>query len=228
MITRLEWDSNFFGYPIGKISISKNEAIDLKEFQTVYNDYKLIYVFSDYLIQNNSQIKLVDTKVKFLKNCEKDSKLKEIVEYDSSIHNYSQLEQLAYLSGKYSRYKLDQNFENGEFKKLYKEWLTSSIGKTIADKIFIFADQNNIGGFITLNNLQKQETSIGLIAVAPNYQGQHIGSKLIRYCENESLLHGSSKISVFTQSENEAAMKLYKKNGFEINSIQYIYHIWNK
>jgi len=228
MVTLLDWDTNFFGYDIGKYTITRNSSFDIKDLKDSFSHFKLIYIFSDYELQPKKGLNLVDVKVLFSKVCEFNKYEDEIIEFNSNIHNYDQLLNLTYLSGSYSRFRLDTNFENDEFRKLYKEWLDKSIDNIIADKVFIKKNQNKLNGFITLNINNLNTANIGLIAVDPNYQGKNIGSNLINACENYSLKNGCKNIEVSTQKNNKGAMKLYIKNGFQIKNIKYIYHLWNK
>lgn len=228
MVTLLDWDTNFFGYDIGKCTITRTNNFDIKELKNSLSHFKLIYVFSDYELPPQKGLNLVDIKVLFSKVCEFHECDDKIIRFNSKKHNYEQLLKLTYLSGSYSRFRLDKNFENDEFKRLYKEWLDKSIDNIIADKVFIKKSQDEISGFITLNINHLNIAKIGLIAVDTNYQGKNIGSNLIKACDNYSLKNGCENIEVSTQKNNEAAMKLYKKIGFQIKNMIYIYHLWNK
>ena len=59
-IEKVEWDSDFFGYKVGKINVKDelNYNIDLINF----DDYKLVYLFSKFKLQNFDSI-LLDEKV---------------------------------------------------------------------------------------------------------------------------------------------------------------------
>ena len=151
----------------------------------------------------------------------------ETEEFDLKIHSYEELLDLAFLSGNLSRFKVDSNFSNNEFEKLYKEWVNNSINKKIAFKTFVKTVQKKVVGFITLGEKDADTAKIGLIAVNEMFQGKRIASKLIKSCEIISKQNKYAGLEVSTQFSNNQAMAFYKKNDFEINKITYIYHLWN-
>ena len=53
-----------------------------------------------------------------------------------------------------------------------------------------------------------------------------IATDLINAAELYFKKKGYSKMQVVTQSINKPACKLYEKNNFKIDKIEYIYHIW--
>ena len=59
------------------------------------------------------------------------------------------LYELAFESGKYSRFKLDKNFSEIDFRKLYKKWVDNSLNLEIADEVLVYKISDIIQGFIT-------------------------------------------------------------------------------
>ena len=226
MIENLEWDSDFFGISIGKLIIGenfKNQIIDLSS-----NSYDLIYIFSESILTGlDKEIKLIDVKVNFVKTLLSVNSNEDCKEFNSELHSYKELLSLAYLSGIYSRFKLDNKFKNDDFNRLYKIWLDRSIEKIIADHILIEVIDEEIAGFVTLKFHKKNFGQIGLIAVNPKFQGRKIASKLIQACENLCLKNNIGKLIVETQLDNKPAMSLYKHSKFSIQNQQFIYHFWN-
>lgn len=72
---------------------------------------------------------------------------------------------------------------------------------------FVFVDKHQIKGFISIvdNNY------IGALFVAPNYQNQKIGSKLLEYVRRH---RGRFCLNVFAQ--NKRALYFYQKRDFKI------------
>lgn len=227
MISKAEWDSKFFDYPVGILIVKEKNDFDLKKILAESNEFKLVYIISKMDLEDFPLLKLMDKKViytKQLSNCKNEG---EMLEYSPEIHSYDQLLNLAYLSGTYSRFKIDENFMNNEFRLLYKEWLDKSIEKKLAFKVLINHLEAEIAGFVTLNKKDTQTSEIGLIAVGEKFQGRNIGSKLIQECEFLSIERNLPNIEVATQYENLAARRLYEKNNFSIKNITNIYHFWN-
>lgn len=74
---------------------------------------------------------------------------------------------------------------------------------------FIYKEDNIIKGFISIIN----DSFIGALFILDDYQGQGIGRKLQSYVKS---LYSSLELEVY--SDNESAVKFYKKCGFIIQS----------
>ncbi len=228
-IKKLQWDSSFFGYEVGKIDISSSTEFDWKKFKDLSKEFKLIYVFSkdEILVE---KLKLVDVKITFYKKLGNinfgDTEDENIVLFDISKHNYEKLKELSILSGKYSRFNLDENFSNEEFRKLYLQWIDKTLNDTINSDILIYLEKGEILGFITLENKNKILPNIGLVAVSNNARGKGVGTRLIESCQRRAFKENLNQIQVVTQKQNIAAVRLYEKCGFEMDSLFYISHFW--
>lgn len=224
MVVFLKWDSEFFGFNIGKlISNKKEESYDFPI------DYKLVYQFSDLEILELDRM-LVDRKcvlttelneVDFEENIDL-----EILDYDSLKHNYSALYSLVLQSGEYSRFKRDTNFSSESYERLYKEWLNRSLSKELASDVLVATIDNQVVGFITMFEKTSELADLTLLAVDLQYRGRNIASNLIKKLKQVAKLKGYKMMQVVTQLDNKPAMNLYQKNLFEISNITYIYHIW--
>ena len=173
-IEKVEWDSDFFGYKVGKINVKDelNYNIDLINF----DDYKLVYLFSKFKLQNFDSI-LLDEKVILNlnlidQNIENDNN---IVSEFKDFSKFPQLLDLAFQSGVYSRFKKDINFVNNEFERLYIKWITNSVVDKKSLVVFIYELDDKILGFVTVDKKSDTHASIGLIAVELNSRGQGIG-----------------------------------------------------
>jgi len=230
-IEYLPWDSDFFGFKIGRIIVEKTDNIvNILEIAKLTN-YQLIYLFGDASFFVEDEILgrfnglLADRKIVYLKEIKiKNEPSSFVSEYrDNKLS--SEIEQLAYESGKYSRFKLDNHFRKDSFYQMYKVWIENSIKKQIADNVFITIVDNSIKGVVTLK-IDDKKGQIGLLAVSPNMQGKSHGKSLINICENELLSKGISKLEVTTQINNKQACTFYEKCGFKIKEITNIYHFW--
>lgn len=228
MINKLTWDSDFFGYNIGKFTV-ENTQFDEINFKEESKNFQLVYLFSNQEINVSDDLKLVDIKTTFEKKINTNIvDNKSITSFDSEIHYYEELKELVYLSGTFSRFKIDENFRNNEFEKLYKIWLDNSLDFSFAFQVLVKIIDEKIAGFVTLKEYNNETSEIGLIAVSNDFQGKGIASELIKKVEYESFIKGYKFLRVPTQYENKPAVKLYLKNGFEIIEKTYIYHYWNK
>jgi dTDP-4-amino-4,6-dideoxy-D-galactose acyltransferase len=227
-IDKLEWDTNFFGYNIGKLLVS--EDLDIEKFKTEASPYKLVYVFSKKML-HDANIDLVDKKVVFMRQVfPKNSKEKfnnRIEFFDENKYDRNQLVDLALQSGVYSRFKLDKNFKNQEYTKLYSEWVNKCMDRKSEFDILVALNDNNIIGFTTLSKVNEELADIGLVAVDQNFRGQGVGTELL----SETIMRASQKsfgnIQVVTQMDNLPAVNLYEKLNFGIQEISFIFHYWN-
>jgi len=230
-IKLMTWDTDFFQQKIGRIDCYDETELSSLLIQARKENYKLIYVFGNESLFPSQEVlsefdgSLVDQKVIY-----ENKKLitKEInfpvEEYAFSEIN-EELEQLAYVSGRYSRFHLDRHFHRFDFYQMYKTWIAKSVSKEIADKVFVVYDKNQICGMITLK-ISANKGIIGLIAVSDLHRGKGFGQILNDACCNELLQQNINILEVATQKENVNACMFYEKNGFTVQSVTNIYHFW--
>ena len=223
-IKPLDWDSNFFNKKIGLLDLSKD-----CDFSEIQNDFDLIYVLSDKEIAieiTNYKPSYSENKIVFSKKIVKKNE-------STDINIISELEdsprkeiyELAFESGKFSRFKLDTNFHQTEFEKLYKKWVDNSFNKEFADAVLVYKEQNKVLGFVTYK-VWDTDATIGLIAVCSKHQGRGIGKKLIQYVEMELADKRVDELRIPTQLQNEMACKFYKGLGYEIMENKILKHYW--
>lgn len=233
IIEPLNWDSNFFGYPVAKVILDKkaNDNIFNIFHQLTSEKYRLTYLFvSPDDLKLNRQIKekgaiLVDQKTIFTKSCENHHYYSnEIVKLDSTEIN-EQLIKLALQAGSFSRFRLDKNFTQKEYERLYTEWLINSLNKEPAIKTFAAIKDSEIIGITTLED-KKSYSAIGLVAIDEEHRRKGIGYDLIHTADTISFDMGFKEIKVVTQFQNKDACRLYEKCNFNIENITNIYHFW--
>lgn len=229
------WDSDFFGYPIGKVRAKQIPADSLQEIKihSAANGIKLLYLFADPSDQVSNQsalaagAELADQKVIYFIRTNEITvpQTDDHIELYSSPVPNSKLIDLSIQSGLYSRYKLDKNFKNQEFERLYTAWIENSVNKKIADFTFVYRENSEILGFITMK-INGNSGQIGLIAVDETSRGKSIGKKLIFAVMNQLKQMQITDLDVATQSGNEEACQFYQRVGFTAAKRENIYHIW--
>ncbi len=238
MIHYLDWDSDFFEIKIGAVVIADiMEELQHIAAQAKKEQYNLVYATSDNVsieilekISEKSANELgpIDTKVTFIKKIAAPEVIAEhltITAYNNA-DNINQLYQLAFSSGKYSRFKIDEHFTDQQFTTMYSTWVDNSVNKIIADEVFMYKLHSDINGFVTIKINDDKTATIGLIAVNEAERGMGIGQALMSTAYNYALAQGCTHIKVPTQWQNKPACLFYKKIGFEIYSLQNIYHLW--
>ena len=233
-IIPLSWDSSFFGFKIGKVSLEKATRADVEGIYTDVkkNKFRLVYIESDSRLPKTSSdkgsIKLVDVKT----TLQTDTVHQTLHNSDWNIIEYNspgitkELEALACESGLYSRFRIDPMFPYALYKKLYKRWLVNSVNKKMADVVFVCLNSTQTPiGLITVKK-DKAYGHIGLVAVDEKYRHKYIGSSLLQEAALWNHSKGGRYLSVTTQYDNAAAMSLYRKFGFVITHKKYYYHYW--
>ncbi|WP_111672169.1 GNAT family N-acetyltransferase [Algoriphagus litoralis] len=224
MILPLPFDTNLFGYSVGKVlwTQEKNEKKILEEA----SGFQLVYIFSSHPLSFISkQVIHVDTKLTFSKRLENTTPLPEITslrgkpEFINNPQLASQLQFLALESGTYSRFKTDPRLRKNEFEQLYQLW----IQKAIAGENILIAPE--MAGMITYD-IQESNAQIGLIAVHPDHRRKSWGKKLLMAAEDEVLAQGAHTLLIPTQEANLPAVKLYTEMGYLLQERTYIYHYW--
>ncbi|SFB61522.1 GNAT family N-acetyltransferase [Algoriphagus aquimarinus] len=218
MITPLPFDTQLFNYPVGRISINtdwneENFAIAAKEFQ-------LIYLFSKSPVAfNNPSIQLVDIKMTFEKHIDNPTEIPEIKPFQKSLSK--ELQDLAFESGAYSRYKLDTRLNQEEFEKLYRIW----IQKAWESNSVLQAP--DLQGMVTYS-VDAKAAKVGLIAVSKESQGKGWGKKLMKAAEATAFSLGAETIEVSTQETNIPACKLYESLGYKLAEKTFVYHWYSE
>ena len=232
----LKWDSNFFGFKVGRISSTTNDDYSYVLFsllqQAKMENYHILYYFTchhseiDPTCLSRFNGKLVDKKIIFAGNCNytSSSNLEAIMVYNLP-YVTDELYNLAIRSGEYSRFRLDNNFEQGSFKVLYRLWIENSVKGVVADKVFVVRQENEVAGMATVR-IEENYGDVGLIAVGDKFQGMGLGKKLLEAVKLFLLDQSVHQMQVATQVANKQACQFYSRCGLSQKSITDIYHFW--
>ncbi|WP_396218067.1 GNAT family N-acetyltransferase [Flavobacterium sp.] len=224
-VNKLKWDSDFFNIKVGEIINPDTNVIVLK------GKFDLIYLKSE----KNCEAKIegyvnsfTETKVLFSKLIDQKREINQnVFSISETNFNIDDLYNLAFESGKMSRFNLDKKFGRTKFEKLYVKWVDNSINKIFADDVLIYKENNQTLGFVTYKT-ENNFATIGLIAVDSFSQGKGIGSKLIDAVENKLISNGVYKLIIPTQLENTNACGFYEKKKYKISQTTVIKHFWKK
>lgn len=225
MLSRLDWDSDFFGLNIGKLVLSGEDDL-LKSDIDGLVDYDLVYIFANHgqnvpVVGSN----LVDCKVIYKKSISSNAEAISNVVAFSENKPSSDLYKLALQSGEYSRFRLDDKMPAGSYEKLYRRWMEQSVCKAMADVVLCYYDDGKIIGMVTVA-VKNNVGSIGLVAVDSSCRGAGIGSALLESVDSYLFEKGVGVVEVATQLDNAKACSWYEKNGYAVDLITDIYHWW--
>jgi ribosomal protein S18 acetylase RimI-like enzyme len=229
--SHLDFDSSLFGYKVGAASFAD---IDNEELRLFYNQikeeqYRLFYCYpkdeKSAILLNTFGAKAVDHKCIYLKEKLISQTTNKLIKSYSKTKDHNFLSQLVLQSGVFSRFRIDTNFHNKEFEKLYSKWIEKSINKEIVDDIIVFLDNQVELGFLSYR-IKDNICDLSLIAVDKSIRNKGIGRNLVKQLENICIQVGVDKIKVTTQLNNRAACCFYETNGFRLILVETVYHLW--
>ena len=236
----LEWDTTFFGFPVALIIPTNLDSERLQKciLEMHGNQVRLAYWASDpndAPSQSAAQAHggfLADRKVTYAMSAESIARQSNephvvdvIVEEYGERVSTPELDRLALQAGVYSRFKIDCRIPGGKFEELYRIWMQRSVGREIADMVYVVRHGGAIVGMLTVGE-KNGRADIGLIAVDASMRGKNIGKALVLAAQKWGVDTGFSVAQVVTQGDNVAACRFYEQCGYHIDQIENIYHFW--
>lgn len=222
-INFLQWDSDFFKKKIGDITVDKEEYTDTEDYDLIVVKQPLAFDFG----LQGYQLSFTETKLNFIKTLRlhQHQDFTMVKDTDTDERKVDYFKELAYESGKKSRFLLDEKFGKEKFRELYDMWIINSLNKKFALKIFYIEEDGKAIGFVTLQKYD-HHGKIGLIATHPHFQGKGFGKKLLDKVENFCVKNEITHLEIPTQKENIQACGFYKKQGYTVKDEIIIKHYW--
>ncbi|RPD50127.1 GNAT family N-acetyltransferase [Hymenobacter sediminis] len=233
-IQPLHWDTQFFGFPVGRLQASAVSEPELQQVvqQARHDKWRLLYWFLDPAdVQSTASARavgasLLDRKVRFGRAVPETAP--QIPAYVLPTPSVTpNLVDLAIQSAHYSRFRLDLNFPAGTYERLYENWIRGSVDGQLARKVLASYPPSAPEplGLITLG-YQPTHITIGLLAVQEGHRGKGIGRKLVEAGLHYAHTWQVPRIQVTTQLDNEGACRFYLREGFVQEHEEHVYHIW--
>lgn len=243
-IQRLGWDTDLFGFPVGRmidLDGQPSTACILRHVQK--SGCRVVYVATEttqpdlaehYVL---TQVELELSSVRWFEAVvEQDHRDLPLTESPDavvvSIKKYQgppdgDLHRLALQAGLSSRFARDPRFSRASFESLYAEWIQRSCALEIADAVLTASVGLTRIGFVT-GSLSLPKARLGLLAVDGDSRGLGGGRRLVEGFASLAFATGCSALSVVTQAENVTALRLYSRIGFEEVGRLHWYHIWSE
>jgi len=236
----LDWDSQFFGYRIGRIKASHltpeltaaihswglDHQVDCLYFladcadpatinlaaQNGYNFVGIQLTMQTDLGQHSSQSLLAPENAMRIRFATPD--------------DIPPLKQIAGTSHPQTRFSNDPCLSRLGSHKLYETWIENSV-LGYADATLVYILDQQVVAYLTCHRAEPDSPAhIGLFAVAQQHQGQQIGGALLTSALDWFARHQADRVNVVTQGHNTAAQRLYQRNGFLTHSIKFWFHRW--
>jgi dTDP-4-amino-4,6-dideoxy-D-galactose acyltransferase len=239
-ISKLEWDSNHFGFLVGCLPSQdlSDEELGTSLERAKSEGFHLLYGFA-----KNGRLVTSALLVRYsgLLACHranfKRCLLQHPVEddfpelpgvqirlYPTGAASTSLLE-LGVLASQYSRFQSDPRISRERANELFRIWTERSTQREIADAVFVAEVDKQIVGFVTVKENQRIGT-VGLIATAARYHRRGIGRLLLEHAHRWMIDRKIVETQVSTQVENVAACQFYARAGYQLASEESVYHFW--
>jgi dTDP-4-amino-4,6-dideoxy-D-galactose acyltransferase len=235
----LPWDSEFFGYRIGRLDgngcTAEGAAALLAECRAQGIDCVYVLAATDDDATMTAMIRagalLVDTRV----TCGRASPGLTA----SSANGESPtvrpargsdlpgLKAIASRSHRGTRFYADPHFDRQRCDRLYELWIERSC-EGFASAVFVSENEADgaPSGYVTCHLDEPARGHIGLFAVDERCQGRGHGRALIDAALGWFASRGVGDVSVATQLRNVRALRFYGRAGLAIRSAEHWFHLW--
>jgi dTDP-4-amino-4,6-dideoxy-D-galactose acyltransferase len=231
----LVWDSNFWGFPVGRLDSSLlREGMERSVMDWCQREkIRCLYFAADGTDAETLQrafeagFQFVDVRADLECDAPKwglssTANLKVRAVSGETLGILQKIARNAHFN---TRFFKDLNFDRLRCQSLYEKWIERDFQ---TGRIFGFFPKNSadLRGYVTLTKESAQIARIGLIAVEESLRGLGGGRMLLDAAMAASVEMGARKIHVATQGTNVAALKLYEKAGFRVCDVKIWFHRW--
>jgi len=231
----LEWDTNFFGFRIGRLRGNTLTESKIKQAETwsACNRIRCLYFLAhpdDMLTTRLAEehgFQLVDLRLTF--ECKITAPLLSMVDFLHPLlpEEMPALERLARAGFTHSRFFHDTGFPRERAEALYEVWIKRDFQDPSSIVLVAASAGGSPHGFISCRLEPGQEVaSVGLIGVSAEGRGKGTGKALLNGALTWAGEHGATRLEVVTQGRNIAAQRLYQRGGFLIRFLELWYHKW--
>jgi len=230
----LPWDSEFFGFRIGRLNARRLTPASLQQALAWAADQQLRCAYfladascADTLARaHEGGFKFVDVRVDFATDLAAgtgtppDSRLRPATAAD-----LPGLEKISRVAHQDTRFFKDSNFPANRAADLYAEWIRRDFK---VHRIFVVTDAGQgVTGYVTCQVDPATETGrISLIAVAESARQRGLGRVLVEGALQHFRLSGCKQAFVTTQASNIPAQRLYQALGFRTAETCATFHRW--
>lgn len=236
----LDWDSKFFGFPIGRIhALGCTEMLLMKSLAYAEKEkIQFIELFCDASDSQSIQASedlafhLADVRFTFtkklkedLQNVKDDNTPSGLTFKKAGSNDINDLKIAGRGLFANSRYYNYPYFDKGKVDLMFQTWIEKAVRGEWDDELYYLADKS---GILAFNSFRKQgsATSIGLFGVNEAHQGKGLGSLLLNKVSQLIYNRRVTEVNVVTQGRNANAVHLYQKNRFILSKITLCYYKW--
>jgi len=236
-IRKLEWDSQFFGFPIGRLHADNMAVEQLGKILEHAGQVKpqFIELFCDISDHEsifsceNSGFHLADVRILFKKNPLVSAATGSLPEGlcfkkadDVASDQLKKISKSLFENSRYYRYR---KFDRERIDLLFQTWIEKAVLGEFDDECYCIFDDAEILAFCSLK-YNGHAASIGLFGVNPGHKNRGLGTMLLSYVFDLLFNRGITGVTCITQGRNSGAMRLYQENGFTAAKLTLCYYRW--
>lgn len=236
VVERLEWDSNFFGFPIARLwPVRLTPALgDLAERRCAELGIRCLYFLCDSAhpasaaLAEASGFQLVDTRVTLALQfpvAPSRSHGASVPIRSALPADLPALREIAGDAFGQSRFYADPHFTREAASRLYKVWIEKSCAG-FAEAVLVAEVGGQAAGFITCHLPSPGRGRIGLVGVEKSHAGHGLGQALVTRAIEWFGARGTDRVDVVTQNRNQQALRLYQGCGFSTARVEHWFHRW--
>lgn len=235
MITRLDWDSEFFGFEIGEV-LPTELLPERLPVEALAGGYRCVYYRCDagdgeaLRKAARAELALVDIRVT-LEIAIGDRAAGGVLAPAPGVAiglfqeaDRAALGRIAEQLSVNSRFAFDPGFGPERARQLYAEWLRVSC-EGRADAILVARRAGEPVGFVTCR-CSSEQARLELVAVDSAHAGRGVGTSLLAEANAWLAARGMRLVRVATQGRNPAAINFYSRCGFRIRDVALVHHRW--
>jgi len=236
----LAWDSQFWGFSIGRVRAQQLDPNVLVEIDAWSKRHatRCIYLlakandFETTRLAEEAGFRLVDVRMTYAWSLAGDGFAKESSKIDvidvrqASEFDLPELRRIASTSYQSTRFYHDPCFPRTLCNALYETWIEKSY-HGYADALFVAEQGGQVEGYISCHlGSGASQGSIGLVGIHPAGRGRGVAQQLVRHACAWFRAAGASQVNVVTQARNVDAQRMYQRSGFLLADVRLWFHRW--
>ncbi len=234
----LPWDTDFWGFPVGRVrgdTLTAGGAAAIDAWARA-GGVRCLYFLArsddapTVRVAQDNGYRFVDARVTFrqrLRGTPPVPAVAGIAVRDGAAADGAVLGRIARGSYRDTRFSFDDGFPKDRADALYVRWIGQNCESD--DTFVLIAEgEGRPVGYISGHRAPTDGVagSIVLVGVHPEARGVGVGQLLVQAALARFAAEGRHDLSVVTQGRNDAAQRLYQRNGFLTSEVRWWFHRW--
>ena len=236
-VTRLAWDSSFFGLSIGRavppLDAGAGRAVAGEAMAGGIDCVYLLVPAGDVQTVQAAEaagFRTVDLRLTFVRDVAPPAPAVPpdgVIVREARSDDVAALRMIAREAHRDARFHVDATFGAERASALYEHWIATRCSD--ASGVVLVPDEAGTPiGYLTCERDATGDGRSGLVAVADHARGRGIGRAMLTRALLWFADAGISRVRVVTQGRNFPAQRLYQTMGFRTESLETWLHLWSR